>query len=95
MKVTAEINDSEVDLQWAEPDNNGAAITEYSIYQRIVNDAQWTKMGTITDPNKRKYTVKVQKAKKDKEYEFAVTAKNVHGESSEEKKNVESAERWV
>ena len=78
---TEELNDNEITLQWEEPDNNGAAITQYSVYQRIGNDAKWTKLGTVTDTN-RKYVVKVEKGKKDIEYEFAVTASNKYGESS-------------
>ena len=85
IKPTAELNDNEITLQWDKPDNNEAAITQYSVYQRILNDDQWTKLGTVTDTNKRKYVVKVEKGRKDMEYEFAVTASNKYGESS--KKN--------
>ena len=70
-------------MQWEEPENNGAAITQYSVYQRIVNDAQWTELGTITDTNNRKYVVHVKKEKLEgSEYEFAVTATSKYGESS-------------
>ena len=81
--VTANIKDDrEVILKWKEPENNGAAITQYSIYQRVANDEQWTRVAVINDINKREYNVRVEKGK---EYEFVVTATNEYGESLKNK----------
>ena len=77
-----EITD-EIILKWKEPNNNGADITQYSIYQRFINDEQWTKIGTITDIYKQEYVVKIEKGK---EYEFVVTASKKYGKSSKEEK---------
>ena len=79
--IKEEVKDGEIILKWEEPDNNGAAITQYDIYQRIANDRTWTNIGTIKDTSKREF---VFEGEKGKEYEFAVTATNKHGESSKE-----------
>lgn len=73
-----EITDAEITLEWEEPFNNGANITQYSVYQRISNHERWRTLDVITDISKREYAVKVEK---DKAYEFVVTATNKHGES--------------
>ena len=74
-------------LIWDEPQNNGAPITEYTVYQRIVNNSnatrEWTKIRIITDVSVREVAVKL---KKDREYEFLVTASNRFGESVKEEK---------
>ena len=74
---TYDIKDDEIILKWKQTDDNGAAITLYTIYQRIENDERWEKIGTITDISKLEYVVKVEKGK---EYEFVVTATNKYGE---------------
>ena len=79
--ITGEVNDGEITLRWEEPDNNVAAITQYDVYRRIVNDKTWTNIGTIKDTSKREFVVEGEKGK---EYEFAVTATNKYGESSRE-----------
>ena len=79
--ITDEEKDGEITLKWKEPDKNGAAITQYDIYQRIVNDKTWKNIGTIKDTSKREFVVEVEKGK---EYEFAVTATNKYGESPRE-----------
>ena len=68
-------------LKWKEPDNNGAVIIEYSVYQRFANDDEWKKIATIIDVYNRSYAVEIEKGK---EYEFVVTATNKYGESSME-----------
>ena len=65
-------------MKWKENQSNGAAITQYSVYQRVGKDEQWTKLGIITDTSKREYVVNVEKGK---EYEFVVTATSKYGES--------------
>ena len=79
--IKEEVKGSEIILKWEEPDNNGAAITQYDIYQRIANEKTWTNIGTIKDTSKREF---VFEGEKGKEYEFAVTATNKHGESSKD-----------
>ena len=79
--ITDKVKDGEITLKWEEPDKNGAAITQYDIYQRIVNDKTWKNIGTIKETSKREFVVKVEKGK---ECEFAVTATNKYGESSKE-----------
>ena len=74
-------------LKWKEPENNGAVITQYSIYQRIVNDKQWTKVEVINDISKRQFVVRVEKGK---QYEFVVTATNKYGESLKNKERIET-----
>ena len=83
----ADANDDEVTLKWKEPGNNGAAITQYSIYQRVVNDEQWTMVAVINDVSKREFVVTVEKGKK---YEFVVTATNKYGESLKNKNLIET-----
>jgi len=78
VQLTAEVEGSEITLKWTEPENNGAPITKYSVYQRIVNDEQWQKVEDITDTSRRDYVLKGEEGK---EYEFVVTATNKYGES--------------
>ena len=70
-----EITD-EIILYWDEPDSNGAAITRYSIYQRVGNE--WKLIRVINDIPKREYVVEIEKGKV---YEFVVMATNKYGES--------------
>ena len=80
-----EIRYAEITLKWDEPVNNGANITQYSIYQRITGDERWETLALITDVSKREYVFKVEKGKG---YEFVVTARNKYGESSRD--NIET-----
>ena len=79
-----EITD-EIILYWDEPDSNGAAITRYSIYQRVGNE--WKLIGVINDISKREFVVEIEKGKV---YEFVVTATNKYGESS-----LEENIKWI
>ena len=65
-------------LKWRKPEDNGAVITQYSIYQRSANDEQWTRVAVINDISKLEYNVKVEKGK---DCEFVITATNKYGES--------------
>ena len=79
MNFTAKEEDGIISLKWKEPENNGAAIKKYSVYQRFVNDKEWKKREDITDTSKQEYVLKGEEGK---EYEFVVTATNKYGESS-------------
>ena len=85
----ANVNDDEVTLKWKEPENNGANITQYSIYQRIGNDEQWTMVTVINDISKREFVVRVEKGK---QYEFVVTATNKYGESLKNKDRIQTVD---
>ena len=79
VKLTAEEKSGEITLKWDEPESNGAAITQYSVYQRMLNDKEWDNPKNITDISKREY---VFEGEEGEEYEFVVTATNKYGESS-------------
>ena len=78
-----------VTIKWNKPENNGAPITQYTVYQRIVNIdntlGEWNKIRVIKDLSRRQVTVELEK---NKVYHFAVTATNKHGESLQEGKNI-------
>ena len=77
--ITEAINeDGKITLKWQKPEENGAAIIQYSKYQRIADEEQWTNRENITDTDKRSYVFKVKKGEK---YEFVMTATNNYGES--------------
>ena len=87
---TTEVNGNEVTLKWEEPQNNGALIIQYSIYQRIANDdSQWTNLKNITDISKREYIIIVEKGSK---YQFLVTAANKYGESKKNGDNIKTVD---
>ena len=79
-----EVTDDRITLKWSEPENNGRAITQYTVYQRIVTDGkpgEWNKETTITDVSVREWTVELECCKVN---EFVVTATNGFGESLKE-----------
>ena len=80
--LPAQTKEVEVVIKWNEPQNNGAPITQYTVYQRTVSDdgipSPWQKIKVITDMSVRHYAVQLEKGKK---YEFVVTATNKFGES--------------
>ena len=71
----------EVTLKWNKPQDNGAAITKYTVYIKTLNEA-WpetsSKQIQVTDLEPP-YTY-VQKLEKANTYEFKVTATNSCGE---------------
>ena len=79
-----EITD-EIILYWDKPNSNGAAITQYSIYQRVGNE--WKLIAVIHDISKREYVLEIERGKV---YEFVVTATNKFGESS-----LEENIKWI
>lgn len=76
--MSTEVMHDEITLKWKEPENNGAAITQYSVYQRTGNDQRWRKLEDLLDIARREYVVTMEK---NKTYEFVVTATNKYGES--------------
>ena len=87
--MPAETKDTEVTLNWNEPQNNGADITKYTVYQRTVSDdgkpRQWNKIKVIDNVSVLEVAVKLEKGK---EYEFVVTANNSFGESLKEDEKI-------
>ena len=77
--------DIEITLQWKEAENNGAPITQYTVYQRTVREdgtsLNWIKIKEIADTSDRKVVVNLEKGK---EYEFVVSATNGFGEGGKE-----------
>ena len=84
--LPAETKDVEITLKWKEAENNGAPITQYTVYRRTVREdgtsLNWIKIKEITDTSDR--TVVVSDFEKGKEYELVVTATNRFGEGGKE-----------
>ena len=83
-KIPNEVTEDTITLKWSEPQNNGKAITQYTVYQRIVTDGipeSWIKLNTITDVTVRELKVELESGKV---YQFVVTATNELGESFKE-----------
>ena len=83
--LPAETKDVEITLKWKEAENNGAPITQYTVYRRTVREdgtsLNWIKIKETTDTSDRNVVVNL---KKGKEYEFVVTATNSLGEAGKE-----------
>ena len=81
---------TQVTIKWNVPLNNGAPITQYTVYQRALNKdgttREWNKIKVITNLSDRE--VVVPELEKGRVYEFVVTASNEHGESSRTEKNI-------
>ena len=77
-------------LKWKEAQNNGASITEYTVYRRTINEdgtaQEWIKLN-VNDPSDRKVVVTLQKGKV---YEFVVTATNSFGEGAKEERKIKT-----
>ena len=87
--VPIELKGDELTLKWDEPPNNGAEITQYTVYKRTVNEdgttGDWEEVEDITDPSVHEYTIKL---KKGNEYNIAVTATNKFGEGLREEEKI-------
>ena len=83
--MPAETKTVQVIIKWNEPQNNGAPITQYTVYQRTVKDdgtvSPWNKIKDTSKVSERQVIVRLEKGKK---YEFVVTAANKFGESFKE-----------
>ncbi len=84
LDVHSRIDKCDLILKWEETQNNGAAITKYTVYQRTVT-------GNGTVPSEWKnihsslvYTYHVFNLERGKCYEFKVTATNKNGQGMEE-----------
>ena len=69
-------------MTWKQPDNNGANITLYKVYQRKGKEKDWEEIKKIEDNSTHKY--EVSNLEKGEWYEFLVTATNKYGESLKE-----------
>ena len=80
--VPFEITEDRVTLKWTAPKDNGAGITEYTVYRREVNEdgsrSDWE--GKATGPDVLQH--EVVGLESGKMYEFQVTATNRCGEST-------------
>ena len=88
--LPAETKNVSITLKWKEAENNGAPITQYTVYRRTVREdgtsLNWIKVKEITDTSDR--TVVVSNFEKGKEYELVVTATNSFGEGGKEERKI-------
>ena len=84
--VTKNVN---IILKWKEAENNGAPITQYTVYRRTVREdgtsLNWIKIKESNDTSDRKVVVNFEKGK---EYELVVTATNRFGEGGKEERKI-------
>ena len=87
--LPAKTKNGNVTLKWKEAENNGAPITQYTVYRRTVRkdgtSLNWIKIKEITDTSDRKVVVNLEKGK---EYEFVVSATNSFGEGGKEERKI-------
>ena len=88
--LPAETKNVNITLKWEEAENNGAPITQYTVYRRSVRgdgtSLNWIKIKEITDTSDRK--IVVSNFEKGKEYELVVTASNSFGEGGKEERKI-------
>ncbi|XP_068732337.1 tyrosine-protein kinase receptor Tie-1-like isoform X4 [Montipora capricornis] len=87
--VKDEIDNNKITLTWNKPEENGAAITQYTIYKRIASEKKWTNVGEVKDISNRAFVVKMEDNKK---HELVVTASNKYGESVVTTENIKIVE---
>ena len=84
-----ETKNVKVTLKWKVAENNGAPITQYTVYRRTVREdgtsLNWIKIKEITDTSDRTVMVNFEKGK---EYELVVTATNRFGEGGKEERKI-------
>ena len=77
------------EVRWSEPKGNGAPITSYTIYRRLVDENgkknAWIKEKTLSNAVSRSFTVTLDWGK---HYEFVVTATNSLGEAKKEENKI-------
>ena len=87
--LPTEVKNVNITLKWKEAENNGAPITQYTVYRRTVREdgtsLNWIKIKEITNTSDRKVVVNFEKGK---EYELVVTATNRFGEGGKEERKI-------
>ena len=87
--LPAETTNVNIILQWKEAENNGAPITQYTVYRRTVREdgtsLNWIRIKEITNTSDRKVVVNFEKGK---EYELVVTATNRFGEGVKDERTI-------
>ena len=87
--LPAKTKNDNVTLKWKEAENNGAPITQYTVYRRTVREdgtsLSWIKIKEITNTSDLKVMVNFEKGK---EYELVVTATNKFGEGGKEERKI-------
>ena len=80
-----ETKNAKITVKWKKTENNGALITQYTVYRRTVREEgtslNWIIIKEITDTSDRKVVVNLEKGK---DYELVVTATNKFGEGRKE-----------
>ena len=83
--LPTETKNAKITVKWKEAENNGALITQYTVYRRTVREEgtslNWIIIKEITDTLDRKVVVNLEKGK---DYELVVTATNKFGEGRKE-----------
>ena len=86
--LPVETDKGNITLKWKEAQNNGAPITEYTVYRRTIREdgtaQEWIKLN-VKDTSDREVVVTFQKGKV---YEFVVTATNSFGEGKKEERKI-------
>ena len=81
------------ELRWSKPKENGAPITSYTIYRRLVGENgqkdQWDKIKTLSVDLPLSYNVTLDWGK---HYEFVVTATNSFGEATKEDNRIKDVQ---
>lgn len=81
--MPVETTETKVTIKWNEAQNNGASITQYNVYRRVVTDDDTRREWEKVSDNLPVRAVDVS-FEKGKEYEVVVTATNRFGENLKE-----------
>ena len=88
--VPSFVNSREITLKWKKPNDNGAPITGYVVYQRILSQdgekSSWKLVGQTSDC---KYRIRLERGQK---LDFIITAENKCGESLKNEENTKRVE---
>lgn len=88
--VPSFVNSREITLKWKKPNDNGAPITGYMVYQRTVSQdgekSDWQLVGQTSDC---KYRIRLERGQK---LDFIITAENKCGESLKNEENTKRVE---
>ncbi len=82
--LPVKIDRDKIDLKWKKPESNGADITNYTVYKRIVTfqkeESEWEQIATT---RVEEYNIDLERGKT---YEICITATNKCGEGRKEAK---------